>query len=369
MMTSASSLSSLVEAVGSSQRRCALCGVAASLRCRGCLDAMYCSKEHQKADRRRHRPACAPLEEAVDRAVERGRRMQWPVDARAKSPCWVCLSDEGELYRGLCGCRGDAGVAHVDCWVAQAWARVDAFDAFDACPICKQPFLNGVVTMELKYSLWKKRRREGGHPTATSRLGFVLRAVDRDAALRLLRKAVVDDAGSVVDDESGKIRRIHAVTSDAQRYADVLGETRPDDAVALLRTVLETARAAFEDDDVRVMQIRRSLARALLNTNGGKKQNHRAATDEYRDLVQRCTRLHGPNDFSTLVSTFDLARSLIVQDHLHEAIALLTPFVKTATRILGPDHGITTTAASLLDNANNDLLTRPHHCSTGGGNT
>ncbi|CAM9967240.1 unnamed protein product, partial [Heterosigma akashiwo] len=40
--------------------RCAVCGVGAGLHgCAGCRLVYYCSKEHQKAHWKEHKPACA----------------------------------------------------------------------------------------------------------------------------------------------------------------------------------------------------------------------------------------------------------------------------------------------------------------------
>ena len=331
----------LVDLVGC--RRCGVCGMGASSRCSGCGDAWYCSRAHQKEDRKAHRKHCVSIEECVERAMERGRSAEWPVEAKvedAQMRCWVCLESgesDSKLYRGLCGCRGDSGAAHVVCWVDQAFAafeRKKTLDVFDKCPTCRQPFMMGPVQLELHYALWLKI------PT-TTRLGFSLRDVDREASLRLLGRGLRDSALRRSNDAQG----LCDFALDAHLYAEVLRRKRgsEDEAVKILRQVLLVSRRLIDDDDLRSMQAQKSLAEALLNQG-----DWRTAAIEYKDLTKRANRVLGPENFSSLVYAFDFGRVLIMENRLAEAIDLLRPFLKSANRILGPDHGLTTKAKFML---------------------
>jgi len=149
-------------------------------------------------------------------------------------------------------------------------------------------------------------------------------------------------------------RAIAYVALEAHLYAEVLrrDSRREDEAVALLKKILEAAQDVLEHDDVRLMQVHRSLAEALLDRG-----DRAAAAKEYAALVDRSTRALGREDFSTMVFTYDYGRILIMDKQLRRGIKVLTPFVASARRILGPDHGLTERAAYLIKRANQELTT------------
>lgn len=129
------------------------CSTVAALfkKCAGCKSVRYCSRKHQKADWKRHKPMCTALKRAKVRCVPvLPEEHEEKPPAGTVCPICMCSADEGLTapYPVLAGCGCDrSGTTryHIDCLLhgaatAAASGRKSMYDAFCLCSVCQLPF-------------------------------------------------------------------------------------------------------------------------------------------------------------------------------------------------------------------------------------
>ena len=212
-------------------------------KCSRCKQAFYCNagcqREHWK--RGGHKQAC-------------------------KEPmgCSICLDNDGPPLpiQGGCGCRAEAGCAHVACRVQAAEHQGLGFHAgWYTCTTCKQQY-TGAMQLGLAEALWERHRRKPA------------RNHDRLAAQNMLAGAYMAQG----------------------RYAE---------AEELFRELLAASQRLAGADHENTLMVALNLGMALRNQ--GKNSEAEAVL---RDTLPKMQRVHGPEHEHTLRAASELAAAL-----------------------------------------------------------
>jgi tetratricopeptide (TPR) repeat protein len=211
--------------------------------------------------------------------------------------CIICLDSDPLPIQSGCACRGDAGLAHVECRAEAAAHRIansNNHDGWWRCGTCGQPF-TGAMELELAKT-WR---------STTQRL-------PKDDHQKL----------SAADNLS-------AVLISRGRHAE---------AVTLSREVLAAWRRILGPEHPNTLKTACKLARALAGQ--GKKAHAEAM---YRETLVVQRRVLGPEDPFTLILASSLARVLYEQDKFAEAVTMYRELLEVRRRVLGNEHPDTLT--------------------------
>ena len=287
-----------------------------AVRCAACA-TRYCSERCERYGRRRggHGKICDEIasgggaeqyhadkkyDEAVADAVE-----ECEEDTEGQK-CYICLEDGSEegLVR-MCACRGGAGFAHVSCLARQAKILVaeaeerdlddDAFEArwvrWYTCRLCEQQY-HGVMRCALGWACWKT---------------YVARPEADDT-----RSLAINQLGNGLDD--------------AKHYADALCVREAD--LAMMR------RLGASEEDMLVVQGNIANSYHMLGRD-------EEALQMRRDVYSGWLELFGEEHRDTLKDAFNYAVSLVGLRRFEEAKSLLRKTIPVARRVIGDGHILT----------------------------
>ena len=295
-------------------------------KCSRCKQAFYCDlgcqREHWK--RGGHKQAC-----------------------KEPMTCSICLDNDGPPLpiQGGCGCRGEAGCAHVACRIKAAEHQgLEFHPGWHTCATCKQAY-TGVTQLGLAEALWERQRRKPARDhdrlaaqsnlaSAYMSLGRAIKAEEiyRDLLATQQRLYGADDVNALVDAlnlsmalrDQGKCREAEAVLRDTlERMKRVLG---PEHKLALI-----TAKG---------------LAAAV-----GSQGKYAEAEPLLRDTLATQHRVHGYGHYNTLQTCRDLVTLLSSTRRYSEAEELSRGALAQARRTLGPEHPVTLDIAYVLGDA------------------
>ena len=324
-------------------------------KCSRCKQAFYCNawcqREHWK--RGGHKQAC-------------------------KEPmgCSICLDNDGPPLpiQGGCGCREEAGCAHVACRVQAAEHQGLGYHAgWHTCTTCKQKY-TGAMYLGLAEALWKRHRHkparnqdrlfaqnclagaymvQGRHAEAEELFRELLAASQRLAGaddftlmvamnlglvLRNLRKN--SKAEAIFRDTLPRMQRArgpeHAI---ALRAASMLAailhdQQKYDEAEPLLRHTLAIQRRVHGDEHIDTLLTYTDLTMLLSNT-----RRCSEAEELSRGALARARRTLGLEHPATLKIARVLGRALSRQQgKAVEAEALLTDTLTVQQRVCGHNH-------------------------------
>ena len=222
-------------------------------------------------------------------------------DAKGQK-CYICGDDKEGLVR-MCACRGTAGFAHVSCLAEQAKILMDEveennlYDKLDerwarwnTCSLCEQEY-HGVVACALGWACWKTYL--GLSETDQVRL------VAMDQLGNGLHEAGNYEALSVREAILSMLRRIGSPEDDM-----LAGQSNLASSYEAVGRVEECLRIR-------------------------------------RDVYSGRLRLHGEEHLQTLLAANNYATSLVQLQHFEEAKTLLRRITPVARRVLGDNHDIT----------------------------
>ena len=282
-------------------------------RCGRCQQAFYCDKACQVAHWKRggHKQAC-----------------------KEPMACCICLDNDGPPLpiQGGCGCREEAGCAHVACKVAHAKHQGPGYHpGWYECPTCKQHY-TGAMQRGLAEALWarlKCRPAEDQHRLYTQNLLVSMyRQVGRNA-----------DAEALCRDLLATTRRVHG-PNDANTLVHhmnlgsvLLSQGKHSDAEAVFRDTLERQRQVLGPEHEHTLSMAGSLAAALQNQG-----KYAEAEPLVRGTLAIQQRVLGEGHPSTLTSASNLAVLLSDTGQHAEAEKLSRSALAQANRTLGPEH-------------------------------
>jgi hypothetical protein len=326
------------------------CGKPGTQRCNGCKAVFYCGVECQRIHWKKngHKVACKKTQARVAAAMASAaggaptHTNRSPADGAPV--CIICLDagDPPPIQSG-CGCRGDAGLAHVGCRAEAAAykARSGDTDGWHWCHTCSQ--------------MWTGQMGVGmAEAWCASVQGFD-KADERWQAAGLGLVEVLGQMGRRAECEA-KCRELRAVQqrmsgpdSDiamrtAHRLGDVLcDQNKMADAEVVYREVHPKLREQLGADHPDTLGVRMSLGNVFL-----KQGKLDAAVATYQDVRAIQRRVLGDEDVATMTTTLNLASVFGRQSKFPESEALLRELLGVQTRKLGADHPATVTTGRFL---------------------
>ena len=281
--------------------------------------------------------------------------------------CFICTqalhwkTKEG-LVR-MCSCRGTAGIAHVSCLAEQAKILVADVEKsnFDAkvkqarwerwytCSMCEQQY-HGVVKCALGWACWKTYV---GRPE-THRLRF-------KAAMAVLGNGLAaakrpEDALSVREAHLSTLRRLGAregVILAAQSNVAITYQTlgRLEQALSMQRYVYSGRLNLYGEEHPDTVIAANNCANTLVAL-----ERFKEVKSLMRKTIPVARRVLDDNDISTLRMRWNYAAALYKDasatlDDVREAVTTLEETGRTARRVFGGSHPLTTGIECDLRNA------------------
>ena len=275
--------------------------------CGRCKQAFYCGK------------ACQ---------VEHWKRGGHKLACKAPMACCICLDNDGPPLpvQCGCGCRREAGCAHVACKIAYAKHHGRGYhEGWYECPTCKQDY-TGAMLLGLAEALCAKLQRRPA------------KDYDRLCAQDTLANAYKQagrfaEAEALYRDILAINRPVHGLVAAANLGSALLGQGKHSDAEAVFRDTLARQRDVLGAEHKSTLLTAGSLASAL--TSQGK---YAEAEPVLRDTLAIQQRVLGRGHDSTLTAATNLAVLLNNTDQSAEAEVLGRSAMAQANRTLGPDH-------------------------------
>jgi hypothetical protein len=320
------------------------CGKPGTKRCNGCKAVFYCSVECQRIHWKKngHKAACKKTQARVAAALasaaggaptHTGRGT-----ATEASVCIICLDvgDPPPIQSG-CGCRGDAGLAHVGCRAKAAVHKSESSGetgGWQWCVTCGQTF-TGQTRMELAEawcaSLQTFDEEDEQRQVAGTNLAHTLAQMGRyaegEAKCRELR--AVQRRASGPDSEI------------AMNTARILGsalceQNKLTEAEVVLHEVLRKMRKQLGAEHPMTLVALGSLGTVF--TAQGK---HDDALARYHDVRRIQQRVLGAEHLSSMATTMNIASILARLSKYPEAEVLLRELLEVQQRVLGAEHPMT----------------------------
>jgi hypothetical protein len=274
-------------------------------RCGGCMGVRYCSAECQKVHWKQggHKHAC---KKSATPARPRHSTSTAPMRRGCGAgTCIICLNEDPQPIQSGCACRGDAGLAHVECRAEAAAHQMKSSGIEDGwwdCTVCKQSF-TGVMLMGLAEA-WRSS----------------------------VQHLPADDEQQV-----GAANNLALAFNKQLRFAE---------AEIMYREVLVVRQRMLGSEHPNTLATAMNLANALLGQG-------KAAEAEVicRKTLAVRRRLLGPEHPSTLDTLTHLAMNLGVQGKPAESETMCREVYAAKQRALGPEHPATLNSAGGLATA------------------
>ena len=301
-------------------------------KCSRCKQAFYCDADCQRRHWKRggHKQACKE-----------------PMD------CSICLDNDGPPLpiQSGCGCREEAGCAHVACRVQMAEHQGSGVhEGWAVCTMCKQQY-TGAMQLGLAEALWERQRRKPA------------RNQDRLYAQNLLAGAYMmqgrdTEAEALFREHLAAFQRlagadhVNTLTVALNLGATLKNQGKHSEAEAVLRDTLPKMQRVLGPEHAHTLRTARELAGALQDLH-----KYDEAEPLLRDTLAIQRRVHGDGHSGTLVTCRNLASLLNDTSRYRDAEDLCRGVLAQSRRILGPEHPDTLCIASVLGLA----LSRQQH--------
>jgi len=261
----------------------------------------------------------------------------------ASATCTICLEFDPPAIRCGCACRGDSGLAHIDCLVSKAvWQEKHRGDAvWVTCQTCGQRF-TGAMQVGLAENLWSRVcdlprqsiRRLFGAQYRADCLGY---EGHYEEALQINRE-VHDMLRQTLGAEHPDTLRSWL------RMAEKLGNMGMHlEAEQVEREVHRVRRQSLGDEHPETLMSAEQLGRTL-----ARQQKLVEAANILRLVHATKKRAIGDEHYSTLRSTYTLAHVLSDMGETAEAEQLMRAALRAQQRLLGEEHPDTLASADIL---------------------
>jgi hypothetical protein len=255
-------------------------------------------------------------------------------DGRA---CIICLESDPPPIQSGCACRGDAGLAHVECRILAAEHKQKSsgdINAWEACSTCGQRF-EGAMAIGLAEELLQ---RVQGQPDEVSEWCFA--ATILSSALNNARRDAEAEAVCRKTMAALVQMGINAPKLSMTQLRTKLGSAiNNQDRVAEAHVIFECCLAEYTEllgpNDMQTLDCAKSLANNL-----SRQGKHAEAVSILRDIARRSSRTSGPENTATLDFMYRLAIALLAQGKHDEALAMYVEIMPVMKRVFGPDHVI-----------------------------
>jgi ACT domain-containing protein len=358
------------------------CGKPGTKRCNGCKAVFYCSVECQRIHWKEngHKAACkqtqARIAAAIASAAGGAPTHTDGSAAKGASVCTICLDagDPPPIQSG-CGCRGDAGLAHVGCRAEAAAHREQPgdTDGWDHCVICGQRF-TGPMQMGLAEARWSKvqgldeanegRLRagvslanaltgQGRYAESEAKGRGLLAAAERVAGVNsdlvtVARRALSE--ALVAQNKHSEAAAVSAAYISRQR--PLRGPQKTDTLNKLMDIENRSAQLSSFEDSSAILQEVRDLQQSLLGAEHATpmattltiavelnmRSMHQEAETVLRELLNMQHRVLGAEHPTTLRTDHALCEALLGQRKCGEAESRCREVLAGRQRVLGADH-------------------------------
>ena len=301
--------------------------------------------------------------------------------------CIICLETSPPPNQSGCACRGDGGLAHIDCRIraaaSQQAQRGD--EVWWQCQTCKHDF-TGAMRTGLAVS-WRSRVA-GQAPESSERLGaecnlaqaligqgkyaqaepmlLELRRVEMRVLGFLHPKTLATNVNLAsalsYQGKNAEAERIErdvlavqmrvlgaehpeTLTTMSNLALSISGQGKDAEAEQIQRELLEVQKRVLGAEHPETLKTASNLAASL-----GDQCKFATAAAIQRELLGVQTRVLGEEHPDKLTTASNLAVSLSGQGRLAEAEQMLEDVVASRKRVLGPSHPATLHAASILGN-------------------
>lgn len=267
-----------------------------------------------------------------------------PAKRGLSGTCFICLGNDPVPIQSGCGCRGDAGLAHVECRVQvavhdQQRAKPGTeMMPWERCRTCGQLFV-GAMQLGLSSALW---HRSCGLPENDP----VRIAAAAGYGKALINNGKSSEAESVLRKEVAAAERawgrdslplMHLLSIFGEALVDLGQITENSAKLCEAAVIFARTRAAF----VRSLGPEHHMTMST-TTNLAEVLELLDRTDEaiamYRETLSTHMRVTGAQHIQTLICALNLASTLSSHGELDAATALFSEHLPTATRVLGPEH-------------------------------
>jgi hypothetical protein len=322
-------------------------GVHQCARCRG---VKYCSAACQKVHWKQggHKQLCIPSPGPVktaSRAAGAGGRGGSHV-----GPCTICLDSDPPPIQSGCACRGDSGLAHVECRAEAAAHRMKNNCAIDGtCPVdgwhtcgtCKT-FFTGAMKVGLAEAWWSRVQHlpeeDEQRLGAGTFLAISLAAEGKNAEAETVYRQVLSVKRRVLGPA-----HVNTLSTAGNLAIALHDQGKHAEAEPLYREVLAAKRRVLGSEHPNTLMSANNLAVALLSQ--GKLTEVEALQREALAVQQRVL---GPEHPDTLMTSLNIASRLNMQGRHADAEALCRRVLVLQRRVLGPDHPDTLSTAEHL---------------------
>jgi hypothetical protein len=362
--------------------------------CARCRDMKYCSAACQKVHWKQggHKQECIPSAPKASSAVlATSKPSKAAVAAGSGSgseagTCTICLESNPPPIQSGCACRGDAGLAHVECRAMAAGHRMannNTYEGWQSCATCGQQF-TGAMRLGLADARWSTVERlpeeDGQRMAAAMTLATALQAQGMYAKAEPLFRKLLASAQRLLGPEhhntllaaanlvaalgsQGKCTEAETICHEV--YAVQIRVLGPEDpralitavnlamalqsqgryveAESLLRETLTVERRVLGSEHPRALKTTASLANAL-NSQG----RYVEAETMFREVLVVQRRVLGAEHPDTLMTAANLSYALYAQGKLCEAEEIYRETIAAMQRVLGPEHPHTLTASENL---------------------
>jgi tetratricopeptide (TPR) repeat protein len=292
--------------------------------------------------------------EAAARMAVHGRATGGGSEAGA---CIICLNEEPPPIQSGCACRGDAGLAHVECRAEDAAffmarggglakaAGAKKFNGWHMYSTCKHSF-TGAMSVGLAEAWWSSAQHlpEEDMQRLAAAIGMAGAFYDQGNYIEAetVYREVLEVQQRVQGPEHPRTLqttwRLSGTVQRQGRYAEA--ETMCRELLAVQRRV-----HSLGPEHPNMLATYCSLAKAL--SAQGK---HDEAETMYRETLAIQQRVHGPEHPQTLATTWSLVNTLCAQGRPDKAETMCREMLVVALREFGAEHPNTlSTSVSLAD--------------------
>jgi hypothetical protein len=251
--------------------------------------------------------------------------------------CTICLESDPPPIQSGCACRGDAGLAHIECRISAAAAKHQSTGNpawWSKCTTCNEG-LNGEIALGLAQEFY---RRMQGHPDkewgfAAIVLSNALGKVGKDAEAETLCReslSVLEQPGRGGPAAAQLLRDLRCQLAHA-----LANQGKHAEALPIEECCFEEALLQDGPDDATTLVSAKSIANFLIALD-----RNAEATTLLLDTYARAKREFGAERSFTLEIGVDLARSLMGSGKEAEGQAMLEELLPVLKRVLGPEHHV-----------------------------
>ena len=255
--------------------------------------------------------------------------------------CFICLDTTPPPIQSGCACRGEAGLAHVNCQVQAAISQVSlrANAAWQECRTCKQEF-TGAMRIGLAHA-WFLRVGDGEESTewieAAHNLAHAFTTKGNYAdAEQMFRKVQSVTKRNLGPEHPSTLKAAGSLASSLSR------QFKHTEAERIYREVIDAEMRVLGAEHLDTLSSVCNLGLCLFH-----QEKYAKAEQLLREAHAVLRRLLGDEDVSTLRAASSLAQALSGQGKFVQAEKLQLEVYAISKRLLGVEHPDT------LNHANN----------------